>query len=274
MTAVYPIAVRNFTVHKDQSDIVDASDVNALQDEVAAIESTLGLSPHVFAPPGASAAIYRNVGARLDAHEALMAVQQGQINEMLSASQSGWATPALTVTGNVNPGVRLMPVAGYLDPGPVAVSWSSESVNQGGMFVPNANTVAIPKGGLWSIDISVSALIDWTTLESVQSGYNHLGVIPVPIAYQRVAVSIWVQGTQVAYGPDTVHWLPASARPSVVLTGGNPPTQQRLAAVCSYLGPLASGSQIQVKAEQFFGNITGALVTASFRYERAIAGVD
>ena len=274
MTAVYPIAVRNFVEHDDYVEIVDASHVNDLQDEVAAVESTLGLNPQIYAPDGAASTNYRTVGARLDAHEAAMAAQAAQIDTLLAASGAGWATPALTVSGFSNPAVRLMPTAGYLDPGPSPVSWTSESVNVGGMYVPNSNVVAIPRGGLWSIDVSISGAIDWVTLDTVQTGYIHLGVLPVPIAFQRLAVSIWAQGTQVAYGPDAVTWLPVISRPNVVITGGNPPTQSRLVAVCSYLGSLATGSQIQVKTEQFFGAITGATVSAAFRFQRSIDGVD
>lgn len=274
MTAVYPVAVRNFVQHDDYVEIVDASHVNDLQYEVAAIESTLGVNPQIFAPAGSKSTNYKTVGARLDSHENQLATQLGYINTLLAASKSGWATPALTVSGNVNPGVRLMPLAGYIDPGPTPVAWTSETVDVGDMYVPGSNTVAIPLGGLWSITVSITCPIDWATLGAVQASYNTIGVLPVPIAYQRLAASIWVQGVQVSYGPDTVHWLPVAAQPSYVLRGGNPPTQSQFNGACSYLGPLTTGSQVQVKAEQFFGAMSGAVVTASFKYERSIQGVN
>lgn len=274
MGAIYPVAVRNFTVHDDYVEIVDASHVNALQDEVTAVESTLGVSPHIYAPTGAKSTVYPSVGGRLDSHERSLAAQQGQIDTLLAASRVGWATPALTVSGYSNPPVRLMPVSGYVDPGPTPVAWTSASVNTGGMYVPGASTVAIAQGGLWSIDVSITCTIDWVTLDSVQAVYNNLHVVPVPIAFQRVGVSIWVQGSQVAYGPETIHWIPVGVRP-LTLTGGNPPqTYHQLAAGAAFLGSLATGAQVQVKTEQFYGAITGALVTAAFKFERSIEGVD
>lgn len=273
-TAIYPSAIRTYTDHQDYVEIVDATHVNALQAEVTAIEKTLGVQPGIYAPVGSKATTYSSVGARMDAHETALAAQQAQINTLLAASKIGWATPALTVSGYVNPAVRLMPVTGFIDPGPTSVAWTSETVNVGDMFVPNANTVAIPLGGLWSIHVSITNPIDWTTLGSVQSVYNNLRIAPIPIAFQRLAASIWVQGVQVAYGPDTVHWLPIAQQPNVVLSGGNPPTQHQLTGVCSFLGPLTTGSQVQVKAEQFYGAMTGAHVTCAFKYERAIQGVN
>lgn len=44
--ASYPTAIKSFTAKTDNVDDVMAVDVNDLQDEVAAIETTLGLSPH------------------------------------------------------------------------------------------------------------------------------------------------------------------------------------------------------------------------------------
>lgn len=274
MGAIYPVAVRNFTVHDDYVEVVDASHVNALQDEVTAVESTLGASPHVYAPTGAKSTVYPSVGGRLDSHERSLAAQQGQIDTLLAASRVGWATPALTVSGYSNPAVRLMPVANYVDPGPSPVSWTSESVNLGGMYVPGANTVSIAQGGLWSISAVISCTIDWSTLDSVQAVYNNLHVVPVPIAFQQVAVSIWVQGAQVAYSPDKVHWVPVGVRP-LTITGGNPPQgYHTLAARCTFLGSLSTGTQVQVKTEQFYGGITGAQVTAAFKFERSVEGVD
>jgi hypothetical protein len=42
MTASYPASVKTFTVHHDVTDTIYAADPNTIQDEVAAIETTLG----------------------------------------------------------------------------------------------------------------------------------------------------------------------------------------------------------------------------------------
>ncbi len=46
MAAVYPYQYKSFTPHRNLLDDVDASHVNGLQDEVAAIQQTLGIAPH------------------------------------------------------------------------------------------------------------------------------------------------------------------------------------------------------------------------------------
>lgn len=51
MPAQYPTSVKSFTVKKDFVDTVDASDPNSVQDEVIAIEQTLGVTPHVSTAP-------------------------------------------------------------------------------------------------------------------------------------------------------------------------------------------------------------------------------
>lgn len=46
MAAVYPNQYKSFATHRNLVEDVDASHVNNLQDEVAAIQQTLGISPH------------------------------------------------------------------------------------------------------------------------------------------------------------------------------------------------------------------------------------
>lgn len=274
MNAIYPQALRSFPAHVDYSELVDADHVNELQDEVSAIEAVLGVMPASYAPPGSgSGTAYKSVGARLDAHESAMAAQQVQINQMLAASKVGWATPALSVSGFVTPGVRAMPVTGFLDLGPTPVPWTAETVNVGGMYVPNATTVAVPAGGLWSVTATIVAPIDWTTLTSVQNTYNGFGLSPVPLAFQRLAVGIWINGAEQAYSHHDAQFLAPAVRPSITIVGGNPPHLGNLGADCTYQANLATGTQIVVKAEQYYGAIASATVTMSARYIRAVDGV-
>jgi hypothetical protein len=73
MAAVYPKQYKSFAVHKNLTETIDASHVNTLQEEVSAIQQTLGLNPQT-----ASSALkmktksWATVGARLDA------MQRGQ----------------------------------------------------------------------------------------------------------------------------------------------------------------------------------------------------
>ena len=59
--AQFPGAVRTFLTKKDRTDINYAGDVNALQDEVTQIESTLGVNPHI----GLGAVTFASVAARI-----------------------------------------------------------------------------------------------------------------------------------------------------------------------------------------------------------------
>lgn len=67
MAAVYPFQYKQFTAHRDLIDDVDASDVNNLQYEVAAIQQTLGLIPASDTGLKMKINTWASVGARLDA---------------------------------------------------------------------------------------------------------------------------------------------------------------------------------------------------------------
>lgn len=51
MTASYPSSLKTFTTHVNLTETIDSSHVNALQDEVAAVESILGTTPSVSTTP-------------------------------------------------------------------------------------------------------------------------------------------------------------------------------------------------------------------------------
>jgi hypothetical protein len=54
MAASYPSAVRSFSTKTNVIDIIDASDPNSLQEEVIAIESSLGINPALSTTPNPS----------------------------------------------------------------------------------------------------------------------------------------------------------------------------------------------------------------------------
>lgn len=267
MAAIYPVAVRSFVPKMDYSELVDAQDVNALQDEVGAIEQTLGVSPHVYAPVGAASTRYKTVGARLDAHEALLATQQSEIDSVLAASRVGWATPALTVTGTVNPGCRTLTP----DPGPTPVAWSSASTDVGDMFVAGASIISVPLGGRWKVNAAAHAQIDWPSLDAAQDNNNNLRVVPVPLAFQRLLISLYVNGAQVASNYDEFRWYPRPLVGSTPLGGYPVPAFQ---PSLTWSGTLTSGMQVQLKAEQWYGAMFSAAVTMSVDFDKSIEGVD
>lgn len=264
-TAIYPSAVRTFVEHDDYVELVDASHVNDLQDEVNAIEGTLGTNPMVYAPAGARPTSYRTVGARLDSHEAAIAAQQTVIGQILDAEKQGWQAPSISVTGPSNPAVRLLAGADLLATvAPSPVSWTGVAVDIGDMYVPNANTVTMPKSGLWLTRATISATVDWATLDATQTYYNNLGIKPVPLAYQRLGFYLYLGSFLADYEYAVVHWTPASERPSTSLSINIP---------LGFFGVSTSGTQIKVATEQYYGHMTGAAVTMTATFQQTVAGV-
>jgi hypothetical protein len=67
MAAVYPKQYKSFTVHKNLVEDIDASHVNNLQDEVLALQQTLGIMPHQDTGLKMKTNTYSSVASRLDA---------------------------------------------------------------------------------------------------------------------------------------------------------------------------------------------------------------
>lgn len=71
MAAAYPSSVKVFTTHVNVTEVIDAGHPNTIQDEVVAIESTLGVTPNLSTTPNPSGTFtgtstsYSNVSARL-----------------------------------------------------------------------------------------------------------------------------------------------------------------------------------------------------------------
>jgi hypothetical protein len=67
MAAVYPKQYKSFPVHKNLVEDIDASHVNNLQDEVLALQQTLGINPHQDTGLKMRTNTWASVAARLDA---------------------------------------------------------------------------------------------------------------------------------------------------------------------------------------------------------------
>lgn len=71
MAASYPSSTVVFTTKQNVVDIIDASHPNVIQDEIVAIESTLGINPNLSTTPSASGTFiststsFASVSARL-----------------------------------------------------------------------------------------------------------------------------------------------------------------------------------------------------------------
>jgi hypothetical protein len=94
MTASYPGTVQSFTTKVDGTSIIYAAHPNLLQDEVVAIESILGVNPHI----DASSVNYGSVDARLrnietgvtgDSHTQYVKVAGGSTITISTATTKG-----------------------------------------------------------------------------------------------------------------------------------------------------------------------------------------
>lgn len=104
MSASYPGSVKVFTTKVDAVDVVDASDINAVQDEVRALENILGVNPAVSTSPSPSGSFtttsvsYATLADRLanietgivsDAHSQYLRVTGGGVIIPANASTIG-----------------------------------------------------------------------------------------------------------------------------------------------------------------------------------------
>lgn len=115
MAAVYPGSIRNFTTKANTVDTIDASHPNLLQEEVTAIESTLGINPNLSTTGSGAytnvATSYATVSSRLaniengitgDVHTQYLKLSGGGV--VLS---TGTATVPLTVRGMASQSANL-----------------------------------------------------------------------------------------------------------------------------------------------------------------------
>lgn len=146
--ASYPTIVRRFQPHVDGSEFVRAAHMDDVQDEVTAVETTLGTRPHVNAASSGSPTAYPSVAARLDAIQAGDAAQQTQINGLLAASNTGWSLPLLSVLAT---GTVIAPTPDWLHVQPTdwhPLRWTRAMVDTESAFNAGPSLV-IPKSGWW-----------------------------------------------------------------------------------------------------------------------------
>lgn len=84
MSASYPASVRVFSPKQDATMFILAAHVNDLQDEVAAIEQTVGVNPTEWDNGTTVVQLYPTIKARLDDAQNTVTVVQGQIAGILT----------------------------------------------------------------------------------------------------------------------------------------------------------------------------------------------
>lgn len=120
MPAVYPGGIQTFTVHVNNTEIIDASHPNLLQYEVTALETTLGTNP-ALSTSNASTATYDNNGTLFSSVNARLAnIEKGIVGDTHTQylkKTGGTVTGTITMSGATITGVP-------------APSGSSDAVNK------------------------------------------------------------------------------------------------------------------------------------------------
>ncbi|MEU1816080.1 hypothetical protein ABZ543_12915 [Streptomyces roseifaciens] len=183
MPAVYPMSVKSFTPKTDNLDIIWAAHVNDLQNEVSAVEATVGKNPHVFAGisfpsgkdailrvpapvPGIGAATtYKGVGDRLDQVQKQVAWLTARMNAV--PTETDWKPPAAVI---IAPGMRVPAGEGSW----AAFRWGSADFDPTGMF-QGGTSIYCPVTGFW--DVSVSTWADSTVRRRGDLHFVHTRLI-------------------------------------------------------------------------------------------------
>jgi hypothetical protein len=255
MNAIYPAAVRTYPVKLDQVTTVDASDVNDLQDEMGAVQRTVGVNPLRYLPTGEPTVTYPSVAKRLDSHEGTLAALQNEINVLSFAASNGWDTPVLRVSqGGVTP--PLLTVANPANFG--AVVWNTPPVQDPGDMWTAGTSIVCVLGGWYQIEVTWTGAIDTTALTAAQNANNVLGIVPVPIAYQRVLARLTVNGAVAKAHPVAEPWAPFYIFGHFLNF--------------TWSGPLHQGDVLGVQLGQYNGSASGTATFAA-TYVRALPGV-
>lgn len=189
MVASYPQIVRKFQTHVDGTQYVMAADVNAVQDEVSAVETILGPQPQVYTNAVGVATTYATVRARMDATQQKLDAQQAQINSLTAASQTGWSLPIASVLAT---GTNIPPTASTSSPQPsdwYPLRWTQAITDTSGVYSPSYH-LTIPQSGWWIVTITCAMPnpADGITTEHVVWG--RLRVTSSTSASQQVQIDI------------------------------------------------------------------------------------
>jgi len=218
MTASYPSSVHVFTPHVNTIDVIDASHPNILQDEVTAIESTLGTTPNVSTTPATTgwtgtSTSFSSVAARLanielgivgDSHSQY--VKNSVITakgDLIVGSAAATATnlsagttgQVLSVDPTQTSGLKwINPSAGYTAPtigttsipsGTTVSTLNGVTLTSSTLTSPTVNAPTIAGGSL--TNASVASLIETATYNS--------GAIPGSLTYNCATQSVLYYGS-------------------------------------------------------------------------------
>lgn len=172
MAAVYPSQYRSFTVHKNLLDDVDASHVNGLQDEVAAVQQTLGINPHMAKSLTMATNTWPSVGARMDA------IQRGKGMPVLFLQKNSDSYRA--TTGSTLKKISWPAPSSGLDPEHL-FNGHSIRTNRTGWWLVVARAKWGPAGNLGGPDREINIMLDDEEVSSqdlppIGDGYSHMHI--------------------------------------------------------------------------------------------------
>ena len=165
--AVFPNGIKQFPTHRNVLDDVDASDINAIQDEIVAIERILG------------AGVNRDTERKFDS-----------VDSRLSWLEKGLSAPAFELTYS-DRSPRSGVGNNWAVPTRVAFPAPSSTADPMGMY--NGYGVTIPVSGFWRLE----GFVDWQSVGSHSGPHSGTaGSLALFVAGIAVNDSDWVKGSE------------------------------------------------------------------------------
>lgn len=169
MVAIYPNAVKKFAYRQDFTELVEAADVNVGYDEIAAVQTTLGILPNTDTIDNQLTS-WPNVSSRITS------VRQGKANPYVNV----WASNK---------------VIGYNTNTPL--QWTSKTWDTHNMWTGGPSVVC-PRSGVYTFDIYIRWHADNLPADSQQPAFNRSGALGIK-ALAAGATSEYVD--QIGYFP-------------------------------------------------------------------------
>lgn len=234
MAASYPSAtVSTFKTHVNITELVDASHPNSIQDEVIAIENTLGTNPHISTSPSPTGTFYNttrtftDVNARLanletmavaDAHNQYIRKTSDSSNTIVAGSAS---TQGLIIKGAASQTANLLEfqnssgavIAAVAANGSIAGTVSSSTVTtKGDLLVATASSTLArlgvgADGTLLVADSTQTTGVKWASLSTVGVVSTTNGTVTTASTSLGVVRNIWTSTSAPSGGIDGDIWI-------------------------------------------------------------------
>lgn len=173
--ANYPTSLKNFKTHQDLTDVIYGADMNTVQDELEAVQSTLGVYPYRFADAQAQTTDFYSeitglpgndtggletdvLGMLIDYAKADRSIRTNtvvysSVSDRLDDIQRGGQTHCFELTAR---SITVSPSAGSaVDNRPKGIRFPRSTVGNDPFSMHNGIGVTLKKGGYWRFTASV-----------------------------------------------------------------------------------------------------------------------